>query len=1034
MRKILIICFLLFSIVAYTQPGSLDNSFGVFGISTQPVLTHYTDIAVQPGDGKIVVISANPNSAMFRYTSNGILDNSFGVNGKVDVSYLPKDLAITATGKIVVAGGNGSIYQYNADGSPDLGFGLAGVAAIDVSPIQVSFNAITIDAQNRVLAAGAAFFSGFETATFIIARVNANGTPDGSFNGGSSVFIDPFDNEYEREAEAISVRNDGKIIVLVDSRIPGNIGNEDFLISYNDNGSLNTGFSDDGRLNFQNDFKASAVDANAKILLVANPVNSLVRINSDGTVDNSFGNSGFVIPPIYGNAFSIQTDGRIIVAGSSFNSNSILSFALCRYNQDGTLDNSFGNAGTVITSLNLRSEIFDVAIHNKKVYAGGTLYVPAPSPYTVLGNPFGVLAAYDGSAVKLNCPGNQQHNTDPDQCYATVINIDPVLIPSDVPVTVNYKIEFNGNLIEQGVGSVSGKHFSKGVTTVTYSLAEGAGQACSFTVSVADGQAPALVCPQDITMNTSPGQCSSIIPQSQLGSATATDNCDGNRLVTLTGIPSGNIYPVGITNINYSATDEAGKTATCSQKITVVDNEPPTITGESASTYVLSPSNHTMRDVYLDYTINDNCSFTYDISVKSNEPVNGTGDGDTDPDWEIVNKYHVRLRAERSANGNGRIYTITITAVDLSGNTTTKPIDVSVPHNIKKPVSGKPFKVGSTVAFEGEFWDIPGNKHTAKWLINESTTAKATVTEPSGNKNGTITGSYKFSAAGVYKLRMNVTDQNGVTSYANTNADLDAIVVIYDPNGGNTYGGGYYNSPAGALKSNPTATGKASYGFAMNYFKNSTNPKGETQFEFKVGDFEFNALNFEYLVISNSMAQFKGTGKITGGQSGVGFTMTVIDGQLDGTGVDKIRMKIYNKNNGQVYYDNQLGASDAALPTQAVGANSTIVISGTNASITSANRNQQAEIETKTEEAINDLDVIAFPNPSRNNFTLSVKGNVNEKITMQVIDILGRVIEIRNVTANSIITFGDAYRAGTYFVRVMQGKEHKEIKLIKLTD
>ena len=138
---------------------------------------------------------------------------------------------------------------------------------------------------------------------------------------------------------------------------------------------------------------------------------------------------------------------------------------------------------------------------------------------------------------------------------------------------------------------------------------------------------------------------------------------------------------------------------------------------------------------------------------------------------------------------------------------------------------------------------------------------------------------------------MNVTDQKGITHYTNTAGDLEAIVVIYDPNGGYAYGGGYYNSPAGALRSDPVATGKASYGFTLNYFKNSTYPKGETQFEFKVGNFEFNALNFEYLVINNSMSQFKGTGKIIGGQSGVGFTMTVVDGQLDGSGVDKIRME-----------------------------------------------------------------------------------------------------------------------------------------------
>jgi hypothetical protein len=134
------------------------------------------------------------------------------------------------------------------------------------------------------------------------------------------------------------------------------------------------------------------------------------------------------------------------------------------------------------------------------------------------------------------------------------------------------------------------------------------------------------------------------------------------------------------------------------------------------------------------------------------------------------------------------------------------------------------------------FWDKQGNKHTAKWLVDGSAVTNGTVTEPSGNQNGKVSGNYKFNSPGVYKLQMNVTDQTGVTSYANTNNDLDAIVVIYDPNGGNTYGGGYFESPAGALRSNPTATGKASYGFAMNYFKNSTNPKGETQFEFKVGD------------------------------------------------------------------------------------------------------------------------------------------------------------------------------------------------------
>jgi hypothetical protein len=279
---------------------------------------------------------------------------------------------------------------------------------------------------------------------------------------------------------------------------------------------------------------------------------------------------------------------------------------------------------------------------------------------------------------------------------------------------------------------------------------------------------------------------------------------------------------------------------------------------------------------------------------------------------------------------------------------------------------------------------------------------------------------------------MNITDQNGITSYANTQGDLEAIVVIYDPKGGHTYGGGYYNSPAGALTSDPSATGKASYGFAMNYFKNSTNPKGETQFDFRVGDFEYNALNFDYLVINNFMSQFKGTGKIIGGHSGINFIMTVIDGQLDGTGVDKVRMKIFNKNTGHIYYDNMPGASDAALPVQEVGTNSTVVIQGAGI------KNNDLLTKTNSDETtpIVSLEVAAYPNPTSSHYTIRVNAsNAKDRILLQVFDVSGRIVETRNnVSAGSTFTLGDKYRPGSYFIRVIQGKEHKEIKLVKLSD
>jgi hypothetical protein len=78
------------------------------------------------------------------------------------------------------------------------------------------------------------------------------------------------------------------------------------------------------------------------------------------------------------------------------------------------------------------------------------------------------------------------------------------------------------------------------------------------------------------------------------------------------------------------------------------------------------------------------------VSVSSNEPVNGLGDGDTAPDWLITGDLTVNLRAERSGKGNGRIYTVTFECTDASGNSATGTTTVAVPHdqgNSKKVVA-----------------------------------------------------------------------------------------------------------------------------------------------------------------------------------------------------------------------------------------------------------------------------------------------------------------------------------------------------------
>jgi hypothetical protein len=116
-----------------------------------------------------------------------------------------------------------------------------------------------------------------------------------------------------------------------------------------------------------------------------------------------------------------------------------------------------------------------------------------------------------------------------------------------------------------------------------------------------------------------------------------------------------------------------------------VSNPPPAITSVSVDKPALWPPNHRMVDVIVGYAATDNCTATGDItcalSVSSNEPLNGIGDGDTAPDWEVLDAHTVRLRAERAGNGTGRIYTITITCTDSGGNSSSQTVTVTVPLN-----------------------------------------------------------------------------------------------------------------------------------------------------------------------------------------------------------------------------------------------------------------------------------------------------------------------------------------------------------------
>jgi Metallo-peptidase family M12/Secretion system C-terminal sorting domain len=217
------------------------------------------------------------------------------------------------------------------------------------------------------------------------------------------------------------------------------------------------------------------------------------------------------------------------------------------------------------------------------------------------------------------------------------------------------------------------------------------------TITIRDNIPPTFTAPADITIYKD-NNCNHNASAGMTGDVTdEDDNCDNtlNALYSDVVVPGSCIGEEIITR-TWTLMDDCGNAATPQdQIITVRDTTRPVISAVSANPSVLWPPNHKMILVTINYTVQDNCSpvnaITKLLTAASNEPENGTGDGDTGPDMIVVDAHHVWLRAERKGNGTGRIYTITIHATDDCGNLATTTVNVYVPHNknMSLPVTSK---------------------------------------------------------------------------------------------------------------------------------------------------------------------------------------------------------------------------------------------------------------------------------------------------------------------------------------------------------
>ena len=371
--SIIILIFIIQPVMA--QPGSLDESFGTGGIITAPLTTHGEHgyaATIQP-DGKILVagfqdVSGNQNFAVARYNTNGSLDNSFGTGGLVlfdagtesDAAWA---LALQDDGKIILGGSvynqnttfdDYALVRLNSDGTPDNTFGTGGLVITDIDGYWDNAYAMVLQTDGKILLAGEGYIT--SNRKVCVVRYNTDGTLDASFGaGGIAIHVIGCGEERTR---AIALQADGKIIVA--GYFNEGIDDQTFVTRFNSDGTVDNTFGNNGTATLDiagNDdqFWTLYILPDGKILAggttdpADDPDYLLVKYLSDGTLDNSFGSNGMALNNFGVNDFLksmiVDADGKILTAGGGF------SFELIRFLDTGYPDTDFGTNGIVNTSI-----------------------------------------------------------------------------------------------------------------------------------------------------------------------------------------------------------------------------------------------------------------------------------------------------------------------------------------------------------------------------------------------------------------------------------------------------------------------------------------------------------------------------------------------------------------------------------------------------------------------------------------------------------------------------------------------------------
>ncbi|HEV7644607.1 MAG TPA: carboxypeptidase regulatory-like domain-containing protein [Pyrinomonadaceae bacterium] len=378
---------------AFAAPGDLDPTFNGSGIkftnfSTFNSITFPTNILAVQADGKILA-GASTNCpgvgaciSIFRFNPNGSADTTFGIAGRADLSSsvsgvseifgitLQQDGKILATARAMNASQTkfiGALVRLNVNGSLDQTFGGSGIVKNDMT-YDVYSTSVAVQPDGKILSGGYVVYSSAQTGTryaWAVARNNADGSLDTSFNQSGTLILDPTNAGYSL-LKSIMAQPDGKIILAghsIDTATPNTAAFA--LVRLSSDGTRDTGFGSNGIVlismpsttQFMVD---AALQPDGKVVMMGMRGGTnlvLARVDENGQPDASFGANGVALYPgrvVNGNApgsILPLADGRFFVGGAGMNG--AADFAVARYNSDGSIDaplNVFGKRESVLGS------------------------------------------------------------------------------------------------------------------------------------------------------------------------------------------------------------------------------------------------------------------------------------------------------------------------------------------------------------------------------------------------------------------------------------------------------------------------------------------------------------------------------------------------------------------------------------------------------------------------------------------------------------------------------------------------------------